>query len=482
MHTLEDIETYDTRGFQERDIKKLVAAHYGVKVSYAQDGTISSHFYPYTRGGAIVAYKERKLPKTFSIHGDFKDVELFGQSVSQGGKRIVITEGELDCLAVAQAQYDKYQRFYPVVALPSASNTKLLLARRDYLRSFDEVILALDTDEPGKKATAEAARIIGYDKVKVANLPEKDPCEVLLKQGSEALMKCIWDASVFSPAGVVKGQDVWEQYKRRSETKSLPYPDCLGSLNEKIHGMRAGEITLFTSGTGSGKSTIIKEIVLEILDKTDSMVGMVSLEESVGDTAQKFIGMKLRKNLSTEEISESDQFTAFTEVFGDERLVLLDHQGSVSDESLIDKMEHLALMGCKYIILDHITIAVSEGAKGKTGNEAIDSFMSDLLKIVKKHDIWLGIVSHLRKSDGKPFEEGHLPSIDDIKGSGSIKQISFDILAFARNMVAELVSVRNTIRLRVLKSRFTGLTGDCGTTCYDPATGRLFKPTIVDFE
>ena len=48
--------------------------------------------------------------------------------------------------------------------------------------------------------------------------------------------------------------------------------------------------------------------------------------------------------------------------------------------------------------------------------------------------------SHLRKAPGggmSSFEEGKLASIDDIKGSGSIKQISFDIVAFARNLVAD---------------------------------------------
>lgn len=485
MHTLEEIGTYDERGFQERDIKKVVAKHYGVKVSYAEDGTISSHFYPYTRDNQIIAYKERKLPKTFSIHGDFKGVQLFGQNVASGGKRIVITEGELDCLAVAQAQYDKYARFYPVVALPSASNTKLILEQREFLRGFDEVILMLDMDEPGQKAAKEAAKIIGYDKVKFATLPEKDPCEVLIKHGSEELMKCVWDAKAASPADVVKGEDIWKQYQKVKATESLPYPDCLDGLNDKLKGMRLGEIVLFTSGTGSGKSTVIKETVLQILGKTDSMVGMVSLEESVGDTAQKFISMQLQKNLANEDVSEEEQYEAFKQVFGDERLVLLDHQGSVSDESLIDKMEHLALMGCKYIILDHITIAVSEGdTKGKSGNEAVDSFMSDLLKIAKKHEIWLGVVSHLRKTGlgQKPFEEGAIPSMDSIKGSGSIKQISFDIIGFARNMQAETADERNTIQLAVLKSRFTGQTGLAGKVCYNPETGRLYKPDFKDFD
>ena len=71
------------------------------------------------------------------------------------------------------------------------------------------------------------------------------------------------------------------------------------------------------------------------------------------------------------------------------------------------------------------------------------------------------------------FEEGKLASIDDIKGSGSIKQISFDIVAFARNLVAENSIERNTIKFRVLKSRFTGLTGSAGSATYDNNTGRL---------
>ena len=165
---------------------------------------------------------------------------------------------------------------------------------------------------------------------------------------------------------------------------------------------------------------------------------MISLEESIGDTVEKLIQMKLCTNFQHYDVDLERKSEAAKELFNDERLVLLDHQGSVGDESLIDKIEYMALMGCRYLFLDHITIAVSEGAEGYTGNEAIDKVMSDLLKITKKHNIWLGIVSHLRKGlvGSKNFEEGKMPSLDDIKGSGSIKQISFDIIGFSRNMTA----------------------------------------------
>ena len=468
--SLQDISNYDSAGVRERGLTKTACDEYDMKVSYDSNGTVNAHYYPYTVKGKIVAYKKRTLPKEFRVVGDLKNakLELFGQSKFQpGGFKVIITEGELDAIAVQQAMLNKYKKVYPVVSLPSSSNMKILVANRDWLRSFKEVILMFDQDDAGEKAVAEAAKIIGWDKTKVASLSSNDPCDALIANPSE-IISSVFSARRYTPAAIVRGEAIWEAYVERKSVESVPYPKCLEGLNDKLDGMRKGEIVLFTSGTGSGKSTMIKEIILELEDNTDESIGLVSLEESIGDSAEKFIKMFTPADPTVEQ-----ERKAFERVFGNERLILLDHNGAVSDSSLIDQIENLCLLGCQYIILDHITIAVSEGADGKTGNEAIDSVMSDLLKIVKKHNVWLGLISHLRKSQGKSFEEGHLSSIDDIKGSGSIKQISFDIITFSRNLVAEDEDERNTIKLRVLKSRFTGRTGDCGSAYYDTRTNRL---------
>ena len=468
--SLQDISNYDSAGVRERGLTKTACDEYDMKVSYDSNGTVNAHYYPYTVKGKIVAYKKRTLPKEFRVVGDLKNakLELFGQSKFQpGGFKVIITEGELDAIAVQQAMLNKYKKVYPVVSLPSSSNMKILVANRDWLRSFKEVILMFDQDDAGEKAVAEAAKIIGWDKTKVASLSSNDPCDALIANPSE-IISSVFSARRYTPAAIVRGEAIWEAYVERKSVESIPYPKCLEGLNHKLDGMRKGEIVLFTSGTGSGKSTMIKEIILELEDNTDESIGLVSLEESIGDSAEKFIKMFTPADPTVEQ-----ERKAFERVFGNERLILLDHNGAVSDSSLIDQIENLCLLGCQYIILDHITIAVSEGADGKTGNEAIDSVMSDLLKIVKKHNVWLGLISHLRKSQGRSFEEGHLSSIDDIKGSGSIKQISFDIITFSRNLVAEDEDERNTIKLRVLKSRFTGRTGDCGSAYYDTRTNRL---------
>ena len=457
----------------DRGISAEVAAHLGIRLEYDSERRISHHYYPYGPS----SWKVRALPKSFTVQGGLPN-QFFGQDQAVGGKTLIITEGELDCAAVCQAHLNHYKRFYPVVSLASASDMKAPIAQRDWLKSFESVVLLLDSDEAGQSATEKLARIIGIDRVKIGTLPQKDASEALSADPTgKTILQAIWSALPYSPAGVVQGEELWSAYQDRLSTVSIPYPDCMRGINDKTKGMRMGEITLFTSGTGSGKSTLIKEIILHLLYTSDDKIGLVSLEESPGDTIEKLITMVARKK----EPSEDEAREAFDKITGGDKFLLLDHQGSVSDSSLTDKIEELCLLGCKYIILDHLTIAVSEGAEGLDGNAATDKVMSDLLKVCKQHNVWLGVISHLRKtsSGGTAFEEGKLASMDDIKGSGSIKQISFDIIAFARNLVADDEQDRNTIHMRVLKSRYTGFTGDAGSAVYNTDTTRLH---YVDIE
>lgn len=471
--TPEEIKAYPTRGFKDRNVEKNVAEFFDVRVSYNADGEIDTHYYPYDDGQA---YKVRKLPKQFSWVN--KSNGLFGQSKFNGaGKRLIITEGEIDALSMAQASMKKYGKIYPVVALSSAvMASKSLLESRDWIRSFGEVVLCLDNDDAGQKATEEAIRIIGIDKVKVAKLPCKDPNEVLLKHGHDRLLQCVFDAAPYVPSGIIGKEELWDALQNYNNAVSVPYPPCLAGVNTKLKGMRGGEITLFISGTGSGKSTILRETMLHLLETTESKIGVISLEESPAETARKLAGMAINRNPAKEEIPIEDLKVGFDEVFGSDRVVLLDHQGSINDNSIIDQLEYMCLIGCKYLFIDHITILVSEGVENLTGNEAQDKVMNDLLRLVKRHtDVWIGLVSHLRKagSGKKSFEEGRLPSIDDIRGSGSIKQVSFDIISFARNLTAKDEKVRNSIKMRILKSRYTGLTGVVNGAYYEYDTGRL---------
>ena len=466
---------YPSRGFKERNIYLQVAEHYGVKVSYDLDGNIDAHYYPFYADDKLCGYKVRRLPKDFSSIGTVRG-GLFGQQLYSGGPRLVITEGELDAMSVQSAWFKKYKTFYPVVSLRSASSVKDLIKERDWIRNFNEVILWLDNDDAGREATKEAARIIGYDKIKIAKSNEKDASDLWIKDPDKVL-KTIYDSVEYTPAGILTKDQLWHQLEKYNEIESVPYPDYMEGLNDKLKGMRFGEITLWTSNTSSGKSTLLREIAIDLLEKTDDKIGIISLEESPAETARKMAGMAINRNPANEEIPIDDLKEGFDRIFDSDRVLVLDHQGSISDGSIMDFLEYMCLSGCKYLFVDHITILASEGAEGLTGNEAIDKIMNDLLRLVKKHEVWIGLISHLRKTDnkGRSFEEGKLPSMDDIRGSGSIKQISMDIIAFARNVGSDNPEERNTIKTKVLKCRYTGLTGPSGSLYYDFDTGRLKK-------
>src|SRR6056300_1175663 len=473
---LEEVKNeYPISGFKERGIYKQVTEHYQVKVSYNLDGDIDAHYYPYYKSDILSGYKVRKLPKDFTSIGTVRG-GLFGQQLYSGGKRLVICEGEIDAMSVQSAWFKKYRTFYPVVSLRSASSVKDLIDAREWIRNFDEVVLWFDNDDAGQTAVKEACRIIGVDKVKIAKSSEKDANELWIKDPDKVL-KTIYDAVTYTPAGILTKDELWNQLEKYNEIESVPYPDLMEGLNDKLKGMRFGEITLWTSGTGSGKSTLLREIAVHLLETVEDKIGIISLEESPAETARKMAGMAINRNPANEEIPIEDLKVGFDRIFGSDRVMVLDHQGSISDGSIMDFLEYMCLSGCKYLFVDHITILASEGAEGLTGNEAIDKIMNDLLRLVKKYEVWIGLISHLRKTDnkGKSFEEGKLPSMDDIRGSGSIKQISMDIIAFARNVGSDNPEDRNTIKTKVLKCRYTGLTGPSGSLHYDFETGRLAR-------
>jgi twinkle protein len=469
--TAEDFKYYPFRPHVERKIPEEIMKFFGVRARVSAAGKVLSFLYPYEGG----TFKERVLPKEFrNYNGGPKS--LFGKEKFSGaGKRLVIVEGELDVLSVATAYQLHYQKIYPVVGIPSSSSLKAIVENREWIRSFKEIVLCLDMDEPGQKAAREIARIIGFDKVKLAKLPLNDANEILMKKGFKDLINAIFDAGPIIPMGIVSKEALWQSLIEFDSTESFPYPECVAGLNSKTKGMRFGEISLFTSGTSTGKSTMMREIMLHVLETSDHKIGVVSLEESPAETARKLSAMPLRINPANEKIPLETLKLGFDKVFGDDRVILLDHQGSASDRQIVDKLEYMALSGARFLFIDHITILVSEGVESLQGNEAIDKMMNELLRLVKKYPVWIGLVSHLRKAPvgGKTFEEGRMPTLDDIKGSGSIKQVSFDVIGFARDMVAVSEIIRNQIQMRVLKCRFTGLTGDVRAAHYIFNTGRM---------
>ena len=84
----------------------------------------------------------------------------------------------------------------------------------------------------------------------------------------------------------------------------------------------------------------------------------------------------------------------------------------------------------------------------------------------------LHVISHLRKPEGTPFEEGGQVSMAALRGSGSLMQIPDNIVGVERNTQAEEEGERDIALLRVLKNRLGRETGPADRLRFNHTTGR----------
>ena len=98
--------------------------------------------------------------------------------------------------------------------------------------------------------------------------------------------------------------------------------------------------------------------------------------------------------------------------------------------------------------------------------------MTRLRSLVEETNIGLILVSHLRRPDGnKGYEDGLQTSLNSLRGSHAISQLSDQVISLERNQNDE--ENRNYTTVRVLKNRHTGNTGKCGTLYFDEDTSCL---------
>ena len=160
-------------------------------------------------------------------------------------------------------------------------------------------------------------------------------------------------------------------------------------------------------------------------------------------------------------------------------LYIYDHLGSSSFENLINRIEYMAVgLGCKVVILDHITAAVAgmlaNSDDGGSERLMIDEMMKQLRSIVERTGVHLDVISQLRKpSTGKGYEEGARITVQDLRGSGSLASVPNTVIALERDRQNPDKELANTTVVRVLKNRFTGQSGIASALRYDYRSGRL---------
>ena len=423
----------------------------------------------YNDSGQVVGFKIKSKKKEFHYEGQGTD-QLFGQHLfPTSGKRIVITEGELDAASCYEVMSG-----WPMVSLPhgAASAKKDLQKAIPFLQGYQEIVLFFDNDEAGRTATELASGILPAGRVKVARLDNyKDASDALQAGDTDCIRKAIWDAKPYRPDGIIDGKSLFDVVTAPTEEAVWEYP--FKGMNEKLHGIRYGELITITAGTGSGKTSFVREIASKLCQKGET-VGILELEANNKRTALGLMSAAVGKALHIGEHEEKELKEAFDATLANWNVYLFDGFGSFDPDVIYNRIEYLASgLECRIIFLDHLSILLS----GLDGDERrmIDSTMTRLRSLVERTGITLYLVSHLRRSnsDSNSHEEGGRVSLGQLRGSHSISQISDTVIALERDQQSE--DANNITTVRVLKNRYSGEVGVATRLTYDLSTTNFYE-------
>jgi twinkle protein len=433
---------------------------------------------PYYRDGVMVAQKVRDANKNFKTLGDMKGVELFGQHLwRDGGKKVVITEGEIDALSVSQLQQNKW----PVVSIPNGSTgaKKAIQNNLEWLERFDQVVLMFDMDEPGKAAVAECAPLFSPGRCAVATLPLKDANEMLVAGRGAEVIDAIWGAKVYRPDSVLSVMDAYES-ATAVPTMGTPWP--WPSLNPLTFGIHSKTSYYLGAGVGIGKTNWAKELQSWLVNVQHLSVGVFMLEESVGKTlkgiAGKFVGKPFHKpdgKFSEEELRE-----AIASLDG--KVFLYNHPTSGTTwDSIKPAMRYMVVScGARHIFLDNLTVMVAHLSSSEA-NDEVNRIAKDISAMMQELDFTLYGFSHLNPpSNGAPHERGGKVLESQFTGSRALMRFGNYMFGLERNKDPDLTErERNLAELVLLKDREYGSVGRIPIRYY-PETDKFLEPDPFD--
>ncbi len=347
-----------------------------------------------------------------AIHGEFQSVAL--------------CEGEIDAISLSQVGY-------PQSVATGGAGKNLEDDWLEQLASFDDVLLAQDSDEAGDKGADKCAVALGRYRCRRLKLPLKDVNDCLRSgMSADEVRSHIDEAAAYHVATVKPASDFLDQVRsQRAKGEAIRgrQTNWLG-FNQMLGGWREGELTVVTGGTGSGKTTWS---VAAAWDQgrpsaIDGPVGVLiaSFEVRISDIVRKIICMESGKPFLGDQALSDAEFERAASAITHSDLFFVDQYGEMPLSDLRDAIEYgVRRYGLWFVLIDHLHFFLRAGQdERRTIDEAV--------RALKRWTLQLGIhmllVVHPAKlrydQNGKVLKV----ELNDLKGSSAIKQDTDNVI------------------------------------------------------
>lgn len=251
---------------ERRGISEEVAKRYEITVQTKNPNILVFPFYDEVGKLKFVKYRKTDFDKTKDANKEWCESKtkpiLFGmKQCDTSFKRLVIVEGQMDCLAVATAGINN------VVSVPTgAKGFTWVPYCWNWLCKWEEIIVFGDYEKGSISLLDELSKRL---KTKIKHVREedyidcKDANEILLKYGKEQVIKCVENAIPIPVENVIDLADVKDVDPYSLEK----IPTRIQEVDKLLcGGLIFGCVNLITGKSGKGKSTLASQILGNAID------------------------------------------------------------------------------------------------------------------------------------------------------------------------------------------------------------------------
>ena len=454
----------------DRRLRKEALDKFGVKIGMSeQDGTTPTyHFYPYTKDGVLKAYKVRHIQtkKMWSI-GDQKDVDLFGweQAKASGAKRLIITEGELDAVAISRIleMYTKeqFKEYTPAVcSIPhgsSGAGKDLANLLPKIRKHFKEISFSFDHDDAGDKAIEAACKVVSD--ATVITLPDTDGNACIMNGKGKAAFKAItFNAAKPKNTRLVFGEDLHDEAREQAKYGELTWP--WEHLNKTTRAIRYGETIYIGAGVKMGKSELLNALGAHFIKEHGIKIFMAKPEEANKKT-YKLLAGKMEGNVFHDPEVEFD-YEAYDRAgkLMDGKLAMVNLYQHLGWETLEADIYSAANWGAKAIFIDPIT-NLTNGIEPGVANTKLQEYAQKLAAMALDLNVVIFIFCHLKApSNGDDHEHGGSVLSSQFAGSRAMMRSCNLMIGVEGDKSPDLTKEEKNMRdLVLLEDREFGQTG-----------------------
>lgn len=436
---------------ESRGISRATAEKYSITTQKDKPNILVFPFFD--ENGVMVAAKYRKTDFNKDrdknkewFEKDTKPI-LFGMlQCSDFSKPLIITEGQLDSLSVAESGIPN------AVSVPNGCTARTWQPLcYEWVEKFPEIIIFGDNDEAGRTMIEHIESAFTSKKIRVVRpmdyLGEKDANDILRKFGKDAIVKAVQNAQVkevdaVKPLASVKAVDLTSMPKILTG---------IHDIDRVIGGMYLGHLIILTGKRGEGKSTLSSNIVANAIEQGH---GVFIYSGELPDyhfknwldlqiAGKEHIEMRPNRYKDYDYYLTDQTVQVINNWYAD-KAYIFDNTAVYAQEGsenikLLEVIEQaVCRYGLTFVLIDNLMTAMDTDSENFY--LAQGTFMKSLKRLALKLNIAILLVAHPRKENG---EIGN----DSVSGTSVITDIADLVLTYSANTGDDKLTYQSVIGL-----------------------------------